>query len=120
MSRYHTRLNSRRWARVRRRLFDAAGWRCAACGDYGNEVEQIVAASEAGDDDMLGGLLRRAKPQIAHGAWLMFLDKLGIHTRRAQRLMANSPLIKSAPSDSLISPLFKGFISISAETPLNL
>ena len=58
-------------------------------------VEQIVAAIDAGDDDMLGRLLRREKPQIAHGGWAMFLGKFGVHPRRAQRLMARTKKGKS-------------------------
>ena len=53
-------------------------------------VEQIVAAIDAGDDEMLGRLLRRAKRQIAHGGWARFLGKLDVHPRRAQRLMART------------------------------
>ena len=48
VSRYHTRLNSRRWERVRRRVLDAAGWRCQACGGYGNEVDHIVPLERGG------------------------------------------------------------------------
>ena len=47
MSRHHSHLNSRRWERIRRRVLDAAGWRCA-CGDYGNEVDHIVPLERGG------------------------------------------------------------------------
>ena len=50
-------------------------------------VEQIVAAIDAGDDDMLGRQLSRTKPRVRHGDWLPLLARLGIHPRRAQRLM---------------------------------
>ena len=35
MSRYHTHLNSRRWAAVRRAVFERDGWRCCECGRAG-------------------------------------------------------------------------------------
>ena len=53
-------------------------------------IQNIVAAFENADDDLLGKALIGAKPRIRHGAWLMFLGKLGIHPRRAQRLMTRS------------------------------
>ena len=31
MSRHHTRLNARRWAAVRRFVFERDGWRCVEC-----------------------------------------------------------------------------------------
>ena len=31
----------RRWKRVRRLVLDAANWRCADCGAYGNQVDHI-------------------------------------------------------------------------------
>ena len=32
MSRYHKRLDARRWTLTRRQVFDRDGWRCRACG----------------------------------------------------------------------------------------
>ena len=53
-------------------------------------LEKIVAADRSSDDEKLGRLLRDAKHRVAHGAWLPLLRQAGIHTRRAQRLMARS------------------------------
>ena len=53
-------------------------------------LEQIVEADHAGDRDRLGRLLRRAQTRIRHGAWLATLRRLGIHPRRAQRLIAHA------------------------------
>ena len=49
MSRHHARLPSRRWGRVRRRVLDDAGWRCALCGRYGSEVDHVVPLRLGGD-----------------------------------------------------------------------
>ena len=61
-------------------------------------IQNIVAAIENADDDLLGKALIRAKPRIRHGAWLMFLGKLAIHPRRAQRLIAKNKLQSRYPS----------------------
>ena len=53
-------------------------------------IEQIVEADEAGDADRLGMLLRRARHRARYGDWLPLLTRLGIHPRRAQRLMART------------------------------
>ena len=53
-------------------------------------LEQIVEAEHAGDRDRLGRLLARAKRRLGHGVWLPTLRKLGIHPRRAQRIMAHA------------------------------
>ena len=61
MSDHHARLNNRRWARVRGRALDRDGWRCAACGGYGNEVDHIVPLERGGapfDDGNLQSLCR--------------------------------------------------------------
>ena len=50
-------------------------------------IENVVEADRAGDHERLGRLLARAKHRMAHGAWLKLLRELGIHPRRAQRLM---------------------------------
>ena len=43
MSRNHTQLYARRWARVRRQAFDRDGWRCTKCGRAGKlECDHIT------------------------------------------------------------------------------
>ena len=37
-SRFHARLSSARWERVRRLALEAAGWRCESCGAVASEV----------------------------------------------------------------------------------
>ena len=53
-------------------------------------VEAIVEADHAGDADRLGRLLTRAKRRVGHGDWLPLLQRLEIHPRRAQRLVAHA------------------------------
>ena len=40
-SRFHRRLPSRRWDRVRRAVLDRDGWRCTKCGRYASEVHHV-------------------------------------------------------------------------------
>lgn len=43
MSKLTARLNKRRWARVRRRVFERDGYRCRACGRPGRlECDHVV------------------------------------------------------------------------------
>ena len=43
MSLAHERLSGRRWARVRRAVFDRDGWRCRSCGRPGRlECDHVV------------------------------------------------------------------------------
>ena len=52
MSRHHRApgFGSRRWARVRRLVLDAAGWRCKSCGRAGRlEVDHLTPISRGGD-----------------------------------------------------------------------
>ena len=53
-------------------------------------IEKIIEAERAGDHERLGRLLADAKHRMKHGDWLPLLRQVGIHTRRAQRLMARS------------------------------
>ena len=51
-------------------------------------IEKIIEAERAGDHERLGRLLVDVKHRVSFGAWLPMLRDLGIHPRRAQRLMA--------------------------------
>ena len=53
-------------------------------------IKKIVEADRAGDGDRLGRLLSEAKRRVRHRDWLPLLQRLGIHRRRAQRLIAQS------------------------------
>ena len=53
-------------------------------------TEKIIEAERAGDHERLGRLLSEAKRQMRHGDWLTTLRGLGVHPRRAQRLMGRS------------------------------
>ena len=52
MSHHHTHLNARRWAAVRRAVFDRDGWRCVMCGRAGRlEADHITPMQrEPGQD----------------------------------------------------------------------
>ena len=89
-SRFHARLNRRRWARVRRRVLDAAGWRCVVCSRYGNEVDHIQPLHKDGDPwdpANLQALCRRChiektaaenrrEPTASEAAWRVLVDDL--------------------------------------------
>ena len=46
MSRNHTRLHARRWAAVRRFVFERDGWRCVECGRAGRlECDHAIPLS---------------------------------------------------------------------------
>lgn len=50
MSRNHTKLNARRWKRLRRRILARDNWRCRACGKAGRlEVDHIQPLEKDGD-----------------------------------------------------------------------
>ena len=52
MSRHHTRLHARRWAAVRRAVFERDGWQCVMCGKAGRlECDHITPLQcEPGQD----------------------------------------------------------------------
>ena len=52
MSKHHTRLHARRWAAVRRFVFERDGWRCASCGRAGRlECDHVTPLErEPGQD----------------------------------------------------------------------
>ena len=52
MSRHHTHLNARRWAAVRRAVFERDGWRCVMCARPGRlECDHVVPLErEPGQD----------------------------------------------------------------------
>ena len=52
MSRHHTRLNARRWAAVRRRVFERDQWRCVMCDKAGRlECDHITPLQREPDQD---------------------------------------------------------------------
>ena len=58
MSRRHpSRVDSARWALVRRAVFDRDGWRCRACGRAGRlEVDHVRPVALGGDPWALANL----------------------------------------------------------------
>ena len=62
MSRHHAALSGRRWAWVRRKVLKRDGWRCRACGKYGNECDHIKPLQDGGakyDESNLQCLCKR-------------------------------------------------------------
>ena len=58
MSKYHGRLNARRWARVRRQAFERDGYRCRACGRAGRlEAHHEPPLRDGADPYDLAGIL---------------------------------------------------------------
>ena len=57
MSRHHRRLPWKQWSWLRRKVLDAASWRCACgCGRYANEVDHVVPLHLGGDPWALDNL----------------------------------------------------------------
>ena len=51
-SRYHAKLDQRRWQLARLRCFEAAGWRCQSCGRAGRlEADHVTALHVDPDQD---------------------------------------------------------------------
>ena len=49
MSRHHSRLDRKRWALTRLRVFERAGWRCERCGRAGRlECDHKVSLEHGG------------------------------------------------------------------------
>ena len=51
MSKHHQKLDRRRWEAVRRRVLDAARWRCAMCRRYANECDHVRPLKLGGGGD---------------------------------------------------------------------
>ena len=84
MSKFHTPLRRKRWAAVRRAVFERDGWRCVECGKAGRlECDHVVPLDRGGDPwdpDNLQTLCRschiektrrenRREPTPAESAW---------------------------------------------------
>ena len=48
VSNYHRRLDRGRWARVRRKVLDSAGWRCGSCERWANHVHHRIPLRRGG------------------------------------------------------------------------
>ena len=73
MSRHHTHLDARRWAEVRRTVFERDGWRCRTCGRAGKlECDHIVPLRRGGDPwavENLQTLCRSCHVGKSRGDW---------------------------------------------------
>lgn len=50
MSRNHKLIRQRRWARVRRAVFERDGWHCVVCGRAGRlECDHVIPLNRGGD-----------------------------------------------------------------------
>ena len=57
VARRHTRIDRRRWARLRRQVFRRDGWRCRACGRAGRlECDHVTPLDAGGDPYALANL----------------------------------------------------------------
>ena len=48
MSILHTKLNGKKWAKIRQRVLNRDNWRCQQCGRYGNQVDHIQPLQKGG------------------------------------------------------------------------
>ena len=73
MSHHHVRLRARRWAAVRRVVFERDGWRCVMCGRAGKlECDHITPMRRGGDRwalDNLQTLCRECHVEKTRGDW---------------------------------------------------
>lgn len=54
-------------------------------------IQEIIEADRGGDGgERLGRLLAEVKRRVRHGDWRTLLGRLGIHPRRAQRLIVRA------------------------------
>ena len=98
MSKYHSKLDRRRWEWVRRRVLKRDNWRCQSCGKYGNQCDHVVPLHKGGavyDMSNLQCLCRGchiAKTRAEYGgprdpareAWAALVDELIVAGRGGQ------------------------------------
>ena len=62
LSDHHGKLGSRRWARVRRMVFERDGWRCRKCGRAGRlEAHHLQSIANGGDPWSLSNIETRCR-----------------------------------------------------------
>ena len=91
MSDHHIRLNTRRWAAVRRAVFQRDGWRCVECGKAGRlECDHVVPLERNGDPFDMANLQtlcrschiaktaaeNRREPTPTEAAWRAFVAEM--------------------------------------------
>ena len=91
MSKFHTPLRRKRWAAVRRAVFERDGWRCVLCGRAGRlECDHVTPLDQGGepwDPDNLQTLCRachvaksraenRRPPTEAEAAWRVLVTEI--------------------------------------------
>ena len=88
-SRFHARLDRRRWAAVRVQVLERDNWRCSACRSYGNEVDHVRPLSRGGSPYDLANLqclcrschiektrIENEQPDPAREAWRKLVAEL--------------------------------------------
>ena len=93
MSRNHVRLDPKRWAKVRRQVFDRDGWRCTECGKAGRlEAHHAPPLQEGADPYDLAGIvtlcrgchieLHRTEDETpGRGEWRAMIDEICFKSR---------------------------------------